>query len=116
TGASSTIYTHGMLEQSSTFDITYLYWILLFSFPVLVFIFALWAVTLFIFPTEELDRECLAAYIEAKITDLGPLTKPEKKMLCIIGTTVLLWVFHAEIGYSISMIGIFGALLTLFPY
>lgn len=116
TGASSTIYTYGLIEESSSFSINYINWILFFALPVFLFIIALWITTLFIFPVENINKDYLFTYIESKITDLGPLSKTEIKMLCIIGITVILWVFNSQLGLSIPMVGILGSLLTLLPY
>jgi len=115
TGASSTIYTYGLLNKASTIDITYIQWVLFFSLPVLIFVFALWIMTLYMFPVEEIDKAYLVNYIDTKISELGKVSRNEINMLIIIGSVVALWVFHDEFGLSISMIGILGALLTLLP-
>jgi len=116
TGASSTIYTYGLLEESSSFNITYIYWVLFFIIPVILFIIALWVVSLFVLPVENVDKNYLSSYINSKLSELGPMSKNEIKMLCIIVVTVILWVFNSQLHLSIPMVGILGALLTLMPY
>jgi solute carrier family 13 (sodium-dependent dicarboxylate transporter), member 2/3/5 len=115
TGASSTIYAFGIMNEVSP-DLNYIKWFILFGIPVLLFIFILWVIFLFVFPPEKIDRKLLLKLIEEKIGKLGPVSTKEKKVLCIIGGTLVLWVTQPLHGYSIPQIGLLGACVTVFPY
>jgi solute carrier family 13 (sodium-dependent dicarboxylate transporter), member 2/3/5 len=115
TGASSTIYAFGIMNDVSP-DLNYLKWFMLFGIPVLLFIFILWGIFLFIFPPEKINRKLLMKLIEDKIGELGPVSTNEKKVMIIIGGTLILWVTQPLHGYSIPQIGLLGACVTVLPY
>lgn len=114
TGASSTIYAYGMFLTVSS-EMNYMHWILYFAPPILIFIFLLWLVLLFCFPPENMNREIVLNLIDERIQNLGKMSPAEIKMLAIIGLTLLLWVTQSLHGYSIPLIGMLGAGLTLMP-
>ncbi|GAB4074930.1 DASS family sodium-coupled anion symporter [Barrientosiimonas marina] len=115
TGASSTVYAFGMLSDVSD-KITYTNWLLLFSFPVGLFVCLLWLLFMKAFPSEHVDRTVVAELIQTNKQKLGPWTKQEIKMAGIISFTLLLWLSQPLHGFSIPLVGLFGALLTVSPY
>jgi solute carrier family 13 (sodium-dependent dicarboxylate transporter), member 2/3/5 len=115
TGASSTIYTFGILSDISP-DINYLKWFLLFGIPIFLFIIILWIIFLVKFPPETVDRNLLLNLIEEKINELGRVSAREKKVMAIIGLTLLLWMTQSWHGYSIPQIGLLGACMTVLPF
>jgi solute carrier family 13 (sodium-dependent dicarboxylate transporter), member 2/3/5 len=115
TGASSTIYTFGIFSDISP-DINYLKWFLLFGIPVFLFIIILWVIFLVKFPPETVDRNLLLNLIEEKIKELGRVSAREKKVMAIIGLTLLLWMTQSWHGYSIPQIGLLGACMTVLPF
>ncbi|OAT82116.1 citrate:succinate antiporter [Bacillus sp. MKU004] len=115
TGASSTIYAFGILSDVSS-DLNYIKWFLTFGIPVLLFIVILWGIFLLIFPPEKIDQKLLLALIEERISELGPVSINEKKIMCIIGGTLILWIAQPLHGYSIPQVGLLGACITLIPF
>ncbi len=114
TGASSTIYTFGMFSEFNH-ELNYLSWILIFGIPILVFIVIQWLIFLLCFPPETIDKKMLMELLEIKINDLGKMSLREKKVLGVIGLTLILWMTQYIHGYSIPQIGLLGACLTVFP-
>jgi solute carrier family 13 (sodium-dependent dicarboxylate transporter), member 2/3/5 len=114
TGASSTIYAFGIMSDVS--DLNYLKWFELFGIPVFLFIVILWGIFLIVFPPEKIDRKLLLTLIEDKINELGPVSINEKKIMCIIGGTLILWISQPVHGYSIPQVGLLGACFTVLPF
>ncbi|KKK38882.1 citrate/succinate antiporter [Mesobacillus campisalis] len=114
TGASSTIYAYSLFSEIGP-SIHYLEWVLLFGVPILVFSGLLWLVFILMFPPEQINKEHLLLLIDEKMGELGKMSLREKKMLGIMGVTLILWVFQNVHGYSIPLIGLLGACLTVFP-
>lgn len=115
TGASSTIYAFGMFLAASE-KLNYIKWILLFAPPIFLFILFLWVVLQLLYPLENVDRKEIINFINRKLLELGTLKRSELKMIFIIGITVILWMMEPYHGYSIPLIGLFGAILTMMPY
>lgn len=116
TGANSTIYAFSMFNDTSTNEISYFMWMLLFTPPMIIFIIALWLVLLWIFPPEKVNHLEIMNYIDGKIDEIGSVKRSEVKMIILISFIVLLWILQPYHGYSISMIAMFGAVLTMFPW
>lgn len=114
TGASSTVYVYGMLSSISS-DITYLSWMLFFGPPIFLYILFLWIIFTIYFPPGNIDKRSVVQLIDEKLHELGELRLAEKKMLAIIGFTLALWVTQSWHGYSIPLIGMLGAALTILP-
>ncbi|MCM3671277.1 SLC13 family permease [Mesobacillus maritimus] len=114
TGASSTIYAYSLFSDAGH-EIEYIEWILLFGVPIVVFSFFLWIVFILMFPPEKINKALLLELIEEKITQLGKMSVNEKKMLAIMLLVLILWVTQSLHGYSIPLIGLLGACLTVFP-
>lgn len=114
TGASSTIYAYSLLTEIGP-SIHYLEWILIFGVPIMVFCFLLWIIFIVMFPPEKINKELLLALIDEKISLLGKMTVREKKMLAIMALILILWITQNLHGYSIPLIGLLGACLTIFP-
>ncbi|MGR3763242.1 SLC13 family permease [Rossellomorea sp. NS-SX7] len=115
TGASSTIYAFGIMSEVSP-TLNYLKWFELFGIPVFLFIVILWGIFLIVFPPEKIDRKLLLTLIEGKIDELGPVSINEKKIMCIIAGTLILWIAQPVHGYSIPQVGLMGACFTVFPF
>ncbi|GAA0438676.1 DASS family sodium-coupled anion symporter [Lentibacillus halophilus] len=115
TGASSTIYAFGMLSDVSA-DMTYVTWLLLFVFPVGLFVGGLWLLFMKVFPAEHVDRAVIADLIQTKKQEMGSWSTQEMKMAGIIGFTLALWLSQSLHGFSIPQVGLFGAVLTVLPY
>lgn len=113
TGASSTIYAYSLFSELTT--IHYLEWILIFGIPIILFTILLWIVFILVFPPERINKEHLMGFIDGKIVELGKMSIREKKMLGIMGLTLILWITQSVHGYSIPLIGLLGACLTVFP-
>ncbi|UOQ92392.1 anion permease [Halobacillus shinanisalinarum] len=114
TGASSTIYTFGLFSSIST-NLNYLTWILYFAPPILVFIILLWLIFLHYFPPENIDKQHLLQLLEERLAELGRLSLAEKKVITIMGLTLILWATQTLHGFSIPLVGLLGAVLTIFP-
>ncbi|GGJ99341.1 hypothetical protein GCM10007063_22040 [Lentibacillus kapialis] len=115
TGASSTIYAFGMFSTVSS-DMTYFNWMLLFSVPIFLFLLVLWFVFYHVFPEEKVNHQRFKTLIEDKIHGLGHWQKKEIKMAMIITVTLSLWLTQPLHGFSIPLVGLIGAVLTIFPY
>ncbi|QDP39952.1 SLC13 family permease [Radiobacillus deserti] len=114
TGASSTIYTFGIF-QDSTHHFSFLTWIMYFAPPILLFIILLWVLLLIHFPYQHLDKELLKSLIDGKVEELGAVNKNEVKISCIMAVTLLLWITQNLHGFSIPLVGLLGASLTVMP-
>lgn len=114
TGASSTIYAYSLLTEIGP-GIHYLRWILIFGVPIMIFSLLLWIIFIVMFPPEKINKELLLTLIDKKIADLGKMRAREKKMLGIMAFVLILWITQNLHGYSIPLIGLLGACLTIFP-
>ncbi|WP_261133416.1 SLC13 family permease [Bacillus sp. Marseille-Q3570] len=114
TGASSTIYTFGLFSEISP-DLNYVKWLGYFVPPILLFVMLLWLLFLYVFPPENIDRKHLMGLLDDKISELGKLSLPEKKVMGIMAMTILLWATHNWHGLSISLVGLLSAALTVLP-
>lgn len=114
TGASSTIYTFGILKALSD-DLNYLTWILYFAPPIILFTVILWVLFLIIYPPEDIDRHLVINLIDNRIKELGKISIPEIKVLFIIFLTITLWATQSVHQLSIPLIGLLGAALTFTP-
>ncbi|WP_085993218.1 SLC13 family permease [Oceanobacillus senegalensis] len=114
TGASSTIYTFGILGELST-DLNYLTWIFYFAPPIILFTIILWLLFLFVYPPENINRHFIIKLIEERINELGKISISEIKIMFIIGLTITLWATQPIHQLSIPLIGLLGAALTFTP-
>ncbi|WP_371069004.1 SLC13 family permease [Sediminibacillus sp. JSM 1682029] len=115
TGASSTIYTFELLRSVHS-ELNYISWLLYFAPPVLFFMMLLWALLTVMFPPEKNDRKRMIQLIEEGLDELGGVTTAEKKVILIMGLTLLLWITQSYHGFSIPLIGLLGAVLTVTPW
>lgn len=114
TGASSTIYAYGLLSEI-TDQMSYLNWILFFGPPIFVFILLLWVLFLLIYPPEAIEKTVVLNLIDEKLDVLGKISLNEIKIICIIGLTVLLWITESLHHFSVPLIALMGASLTVLP-
>ena len=114
TGASSTIYTFGVLGDLSS-NLNYLTWILYFAPPIILFTIILWLLFLFMYPPENIDSHVIMKLIDEQINKLGRISIPEMKVMFIIGLTIALWATQPLHQLSIPLIGLLGAALTFTP-
>lgn len=114
TGASSTIYTFGILSDSMP-SLNYITWIVYFAPPTIVFALILWFISLSVFPPEKIDREALTRILNNKTEEMGKLSLSEKKVLLILGLTLFLWSTQQFHDISIPLTGLLGAALTIMP-
>lgn len=115
TGSNSSIYAYGVLRSVSALNWSYLNWFLLFAPPVFLFLFALWGVLMWLFPIGKIDELKVINYIDTELTKLGKLSKAEKKLMIIGSFVITMWLTSNFHPYSIPMIGMIGAVLTLLP-
>lgn len=114
TGASSTIYAYGLFSQI-TDQMNYLNWILFFGPPIFLFIFLLWLLFLLVYPPEAIEKNVVLNLIDEKVEELGKITMDEIKVLCIIGLAVTLWMTEGIHHFSVPLIALFSASLTVIP-
>ncbi|SDM28733.1 SLC13 family permease [Sediminibacillus halophilus] len=115
TGASSTIYTFELFTSIHS-DLNYITWILYFVPPVLLFTTLLWLLFIFKLPPEKIDRKKMKDLIGEELDELGLLSPAEKKVVFIMGLTLLLWATQPLHGFSIPLVGLLGAVLTVTPW
>lgn len=115
TGASSTIYAYGMLAGVAS-KWSFIHWILYMGPPILLFMVLLYLLFLYCFPPESIDRKLVLEFIDRQLDKLGKISKSEIKVLCIIGLTLALWVTESIHGFSVPMIAMLGASLTILPH
>ncbi|MCA1011439.1 SLC13 family permease [Halobacillus halophilus] len=115
TGASSTIYTFGLFTDISN-SINYISWLSYFALPIILFTLILWGIMIHIFPPRNINRKHLLRLIDKRLEELGPVKRSEKKVIMIMSITLLLWTTSSLHGFSIPLIGLLGAVLTLLPY
>lgn len=114
TGASSTIYAFDIFKEISD-KITYFRWILYFGPPIILFIFILWLILNRFFPLVKVDVETVSKFIEDKLKIIGRWRTNEIKIAIIIGGTLALWLTQPLHGYSIPLVGLLGACLSILP-
>lgn len=115
TGASSTIYAYGMLADVSP-KLSFIHWVLYFGPPILIFMILLYLLFLYCFPPENIDQTLVLQFIDQQLEQLGGMSKSEIKILCIIGLTLTLWITESVHGFSVPMIAMLGASLTILPH
>jgi solute carrier family 13 (sodium-dependent dicarboxylate transporter), member 2/3/5 len=116
TGSNSSIYAVGIFNSISIMDWSYLRWMIMFAPPILFFVLVCWLVMLWRFPLEKVDRIQVLSYIDQQLKGLGRLSVPEVKMVAIMSIIVGLWITEYYHGYSVSLIGLLGAALTMIPF
>lgn len=114
TGASSTIYAYGLLSEI-TDQMNYLNWILLFLPPIFLFIVLLWLLFILIYPPEAIESKVVLNLIDEKMEELGKVTVDEIKVLCIIGLAVTFWITEGFHHFSVPLIALLSASLTVMP-
>ncbi|WP_432354505.1 SLC13 family permease [Sporosarcina sp. A2] len=114
TGASSTLYAYGLLGELTS-GLDYVQWLLFMGPPIVVFIFVVYGLFLVIFPLESIDAQLLETVIEEKLQGLGKMSIHEWKVLGIISLTVFLWMTESVHGFSVALVALFGAVLTILP-
>lgn len=114
TGASSTIYTFGILNENME-GLNYVSWLLFFAPPTILFALILWLISLAVFPPEKIDAEALIQTLNEKTEEMGKLTLPEKKVIFILALILLLWSTQQFHDISIPLTGLLGAALTITP-
>ncbi|ALX48824.1 SLC13 family permease [Lentibacillus amyloliquefaciens] len=115
TGASSTIYAFGMFSSVSD-EMSYINWLIYFSFPMFTFVLSLWLILQIVFPTESVNREMVKDLLSSRKKELGKWQPQEIKMAFIIAGILILWLTQTWHGYSIPLIGMLGAAIVVFPY
>ncbi len=115
TGASSTIYTFGFINDHLKVPLTFFQWLVYTVPPILIFMILFWIVLNFLFPFEKINSEAASGYIEEELKKNGRLKMAEIKMMLIIGGTVLLWLLEPLHHFSVPLIGLLGGAATLFP-
>ena len=98
-------------------DISFSAWMLI-GLPVsLLLLFSLYIVLIKLFPSRIDSNDEMRLLIKNELSALGPMTVPEKRVLCIFITTALLWIFRDLINkfgvvkLDDNMIAVFGGLL-----
>lgn len=114
TGASSTLYAYGILGDV-TVGLDYVQWLVYMAPPIIIFMLLLYVLFLVVFPPEKINGPELEALIDEKLFALGRMSVKEWKVLVIIGLTVILWMTGSLHGFSVSLVALFGAILTLLP-
>lgn len=114
TGASSTLYAFGLLGDVAE-GLDYVKWLLYMGPPIVLFMLLLYGLFLIVFPPERINGAELTGLINEKLLELGRMSRSEWKVLTIIGTTVFLWMTGSVHGFSVSLVALFGAILTLLP-
>lgn len=115
TGASSTIYTFGVINNHLTQPLTFLQWMLFTVPPVALFMVLLWIVLHLLFPFEKIQTESVTSFIKDQLAEQGRMKNDEIKMMVIIAGTVLLWILQPLHQFSIPLIGLLGAAITILP-
>ncbi|PID14952.1 citrate:succinate antiporter [Sporosarcina sp. P34] len=115
TGASSTLYAYGLLGDVME-GLDYVHWILYMGPPIIVFLLLLFLLFLLVFPPEQIEGAELERVIAQKIVALGHITCNEWKVLAILVLTVMLWMTGSMHGFSVSLVALFGAILTVLPF
>ncbi|WP_232329824.1 MULTISPECIES: SLC13 family permease [unclassified Sporosarcina] len=114
TGASSTLYAFGLLGEV-TQGLDYVRWLLYMGPPIILFLLLLFLLFLVVFPPEQIDGAELEKVIGQKLHSLGQMSRSEWKVLAILGLTVILWMTGSLHGFSVSLVALFGAILTVLP-
>ncbi|MBM7552655.1 SLC13 family permease [Thalassobacillus pellis] len=114
TGASSTIYTFGLFSNIVA-GIDYVTWLIYFVPPIVVYILLLWLVFIYVLPPEAIDRKRMLKLLDEHLIELGKLSISEKKMMIIMSMVLILWATQTIHGFSIPLIGLLGASLTVLP-
>lgn len=115
TGASSTIYTFGIINDSSSVHFTFLTWLIFMAPPIIIFMVILWILLNILYPLEKINTELAVSFIDKELTKAGQMKPAEFKMLAIVICTVLLWILQPLHHFSIPLIGLLGAAATIFP-
>jgi len=115
TGASSTIYTYGFINDHLDQPITFLKWMILMVPPIIVFMIIFGIVLYFLFPFEKVRSNVVISFIKEELEKVGPIKTDEIKVMSIIGITVILWILEPWHHFSVPLIGLLGAAATVFP-
>lgn len=116
TGSNSSIYAFGLFNDESMIEWNYIIWLQLFVPPIILMLILLWLILLWFFPIPRIDRHHVLVYIQDQIKQMGSFSWAEIRLSVIAVMTLLLWMFEPYHPFSIPMVGMFGALLTVLPH
>lgn len=116
TSSTTAIYAYGIFQRYSDFAWSYQSWAILFIPPVMIYVLIIWILLVRIFPIEKINTEKVMKNINNELKLLGPMTVREIKMSIIMTFTVVMWFLEAYHPFSLAMIGLFGAILTMTPW
>lgn len=115
TGASSTIYTFGFINDNLKEPITFIKWAVYMVPPIFLFMIIFGVILYFLFPFEKISKDVVISFIKEELKKVGPLKKDEIKVMAIVAVTVVLWILEPWHHFSIPLIGLLGAAATIFP-
>ena len=116
TGTNTSIYAYGIFTNEGSLEWNYITWMVYFIPPILIYLLMLWLVLLWMYPLPKVDRFEVMAFIQGRIEERGKLTMPEIRLAGISATILLMWMLDPFHPFSIPMVGLLGALLTVLPY
>ncbi len=105
------------ISKKYHYDISFIDWIVVAMPIAILLLFILFFVLIFIFPNHLKKNHVFEDMITKDMKELGPMSKPEKRVLVIFTLTALLWITRSLINQlhliklDDNMIAIFGAVL-----
>jgi solute carrier family 13 (sodium-dependent dicarboxylate transporter), member 2/3/5 len=109
----------GYIKDTFGHSIGFVNWMLAFTPLTIALMAALYFILVkWLYPNKIGNSASSATYVNSQLQALGPLSKPEKRVLLIFATTVFLWItkdvfntYQKTIQLDDTMIAIFGGLL-----
>lgn len=105
------------ISKKYQYDISFFDWIIVAMPVAILLLIVLFFVLIFIFPNHLKKNHVFEDMITKDLKELGPMSKPEKRVLLIFTLTALLWITRSLINQlhliklDDNMIAIFGAVL-----
>ncbi|MFZ7101033.1 MAG: SLC13 family permease [Peptococcaceae bacterium] len=115
TGSMGTVYAVGMFEALLNYRWEYTEWFKVFFPGALLNIIMVWFVLLKIFPLEFKKIPGGSNFIISELKKLGKLSNGELKLSFIMFLMMILWFTSHWHGYSVVLIALLGALVTMLP-
>lgn len=115
TGAVSMAYAASLFEIFLGFKLTYLRWLQIMLPASLVCGLLMSPLLLRIFPPELRDLPGGSHYIRKEMAALGPMATKERKVIAILGLTILCWIFEDRLNISVAQSCLLASIALVLP-
>jgi anion transporter len=109
------ILTRGIIEEQTGAQILWSQWFFAYLPAIVVTIFVCWVIMQWLYPVEVTELAQSKQYLRDALTEIGPVSRDEKKVLAWVLLATTLWATDFVHHMSPAVIGLGVGLLLVFP-